>query len=116
MIGLVLGTFRIRSGLSGQSNGLNMNAREPVDHGLNREWRTALLAAAFMLTATAVYAGATLSGQTHETTLEQTCARMVWPNIPSECLQGASDRAIRYAASDRVVEGNLAARFAVAFD
>jgi hypothetical protein len=36
--------------------------------------------------------------------------------IPSQCLKGASDRVIRYAASDHVVERNLAKRFAIAFD
>jgi hypothetical protein len=81
----------------------------------NTRGRGILLATVFALTAAAGITGATYSGVTKETSVDEACAHVTWPMIPAYCLDGATDRPVRMVSVDRTVAGALADRFAVAF-
>jgi hypothetical protein len=80
-------------------------------------------AVAIAATASAVVAGATLSGQTREApSVNEICATVEWPNIPAECLIGASNTEFRMiglgqaAPTTALAMGGMSERFAVAFE
>ena len=81
----------------------------------NRKGRGATLATVFALTVAAGITGATYSGVTKESSVDEACARVTWPLIPSYCLEGATDRPIRIVSADRLELNPLGARFEVAF-
>ncbi|MCP4385368.1 MAG: hypothetical protein GY798_28810 [Hyphomicrobiales bacterium] len=60
--------------------------------------RKIFVAAAFVATAAAGITGATLSGESKETDLAAICDTAVWPNIPTECLEGETDSAVRHVS------------------
>ena len=78
--------------------------------------RTPLAAAAFAATAALAVTGLTLRGETRETSLEETCAHVTWPQIPAYCQIGGTNRPVRMVSVDRAVLGEMADRFAVAFE
>ena len=86
---------------------------------MNTKTRELILAGAF---AAVVAAGATAltvnSAQTQETSLNQACAHVTWPMIPTQCLEGAdSNRAFRTVTTRGPVEyDTMATRFALAFN
>lgn len=43
------------------------------------------------------------------------CASATWPNIPANCLEGATATSVRLVTTDRVATNDLPDRFAVAF-
>ena len=71
---------------------------------MNMNWRAVLLAVAFSTTVAAALTGASLSGQTKETSLDDTCTHAAWPLIPAQCLEGAQDREIRIVTTRSAVE------------
>lgn len=82
----------------------------------NTRGRNALLATVFALTVAAGITGATYTGATKETSIDEACAHVTWPMIPAYCLQGAEDRPVRMVSVDRAETSALAQRFAVAFE
>mgnify|MGYP000206368371 CR=1 FL=1 len=62
---------------------------------MNISFRSALLALAFSFTVAAGVTGASLSGVTKETSLDDACAHADWPLIPDQCLEGATGRDVR---------------------
>ena len=70
--------------------------------------RQALMMFAFAATVAAAITGATLRGETKETSVVEACARAEWPVIPANCLDGAANRSVRYVsmvtAEQRAVE------------
>ncbi len=85
---------------------------------MNTNKRSFMVAAAFAMAVSAAATGATVStGETKETTLDQTCAHAAWPLIPAQCLEGADGRTFRTVSVRGPVETNtMATRFAVAFN
>jgi hypothetical protein len=77
--------------------------------------RSILLATVFALTAAAGITGATYSGATKETSVDEACAHVTWPAIPAYCLEGATERPVRLVSVDRQEMTAMAHRFAVAF-
>jgi hypothetical protein len=71
-------------------------------------------AAAVGVVAVSAIAAMTLSGQTREQSLSEVCAHADWPYVPAYCLEGASDRAVRVVALDRLPLAGVD-RFEVAF-
>jgi hypothetical protein len=51
----------------------------------NRKGRGATLATVFALTVAAGITGATYSGISKEASIDDACAHVTWPNIPSYC-------------------------------
>ncbi len=87
--------------------------------------RKFFVAVAVSATAAAAVAGATLSGETREApTTAEICATAAWPNIPTECLDGAGHASVRMIAigseapsARAVVAANgLSERFEIAFE
>lgn len=76
--------------------------------------RNAFLATLFAATVAAGITGATYTGVTKETSTDEACAHVTWPNIPAYCLEGATDRVVRIVSVDRD-NSSFAERFAVAF-
>lgn len=78
--------------------------------------RPILLALAFAATVGAAITGASLSGQTRESSLDEACRFAVWPDIPTPCLQGAVTTEVRKIAieapSRRGIETGLSVAFA----
>jgi hypothetical protein len=85
---------------------------------MNTNKRSFMMAGAFAVAVSAAVTGATVSsGQTRETTLDQTCAHATWPLIPAQCLEGADGRTFRTVHVREPVETNtMAMRFALAFN
>jgi predicted homoserine dehydrogenase-like protein len=83
--------------------------------------RPIIVAVAFAATVAAAVTGATLRGETREApTVAELCAKAEWPMIPTECLDGAGDRAVRIvtgneAAAHKIAAADMDERFAVAF-
>jgi hypothetical protein len=77
--------------------------------------RSILLATVFALTAAAGITGATYSGVSKETRVNEACAHVTWPAIPAFCLDSATDRPVRLVSVDRQEMTAMAQRFAVAF-
>lgn len=80
-------------------------------------------AIAIAVTASAVVAGATFSGETREApTVNEICATADWPNIPAQCLVGASNAEVRViglreaAPVAALAMTGMTERFAVAFE
>jgi hypothetical protein len=82
----------------------------------NRKGRGATLATVFALTVAAGITGATYSGITKEASIDEACAHVTWPMIPSYCLEGATDRPVRVVSVDRVEHSAMFARFQTAFE
>jgi hypothetical protein len=81
--------------------------------------RTTLLASAFSVVIAAGFTGLTLSsGESREASLEESCARSAWPNIPAACLKGGSGEDVRYvsAEDEEHEEIRQELRFAYAFN
>jgi hypothetical protein len=81
--------------------------------------RTTMLATIFSVGIAAGFTGLTLtSGESHESSLEESCARSAWPNIPAACLEGGSGEAVRYVSADdeEHEEIEMELRFANAFN
>jgi hypothetical protein len=85
---------------------------------MNTSKRGVVIATAFAAAVAAVVTGATMSsGQTKETSLDQSCAHATWPMIPAQCVQGAEGRTVRVVTTRGPVETDtMAARFALAFN
>ncbi len=77
--------------------------------------RSGVLALAFAAIVGAAITGATLRGETRETSLQESCAFAVWPEIPAPCLDGGSDRAVRMIPIESPAVRAMNHRFAAAF-
>ena len=88
---------------------------------MNIRIRQLSVAVAFAAITAAGITGATLRGETKETDLAATCAEATWPMIPTECLEGADNNAVRQASAitagttEYVLADTMNERFAVAF-
>lgn len=76
--------------------------------------RKALLSIAFAATVAGALTGASLRGETKELDPNAACATAVWPMVPADCIEGASDRDVRHI-SDYNFDPRLAERFDIAF-
>jgi hypothetical protein len=83
---------------------------------MNTKIRQALVVVAFSAVAAAAITGATLRGETKETSLAEVCATAQWPNIPPACLDGARAADIRYVTADNTMSDEMTLRFTVAFN
>ena len=81
--------------------------------------RTTMLATAFSVAIAAGFTAMTFSsGESREASLEESCARSVWPDIPAACLDGGSGEDVRYivAEDEEHAEIEMEMRFVYAFN
>ncbi len=86
---------------------------------MNTNKRSVLMAVAFAATVAAGLTGLSMSGQTKELSLDDTCAHATWPVIPAACLTGADNgRTVRVVQTRVAVDQpeTIAERFALAFN
>ena len=74
---------------------------------MNTKIRQALVVVAFSAVAAAAITGATLRGESKETSLTEACATYDWPKIPAACLDGAHATDVRYVSADDVARTPL---------
>ena len=55
-------------------------------------------------------------GVTKESSVAGTCAHATWPDIPADCLVGASPRPVRMISSEHLQADKMAFRFTTAFE
>ena len=69
---------------------------------MNSKFRPVFLAIAFSVTVAAAITGATLRGETKESTVAivTDCAEAAWPMIPAGCLKGGDGREVRMIGAD----------------
>ena len=79
--------------------------RKPRGKTMNTKIRQAFALVAFSAVAAAAITGATLRGESKETSLTTACAAYDWPKIPAACLDGARTADVRYVSADAAAAG-----------